>query len=110
MGNIINFNERAKEKETKNQTPKEEMVQIPLPTKKEISVVNAICNTIPEDEMPDIRFWNGQCWEGLFRNALEPYAKENGFNVWDVFAVLLMKINGAKFTEHDDGSISLEIE
>ena len=96
MGDIKNFRdfEDAK-KETKGK------MNITLPTKEEIAILNAITDNYGEDEVVDIAHWNGSCWKSFFEN-IDNYAKDNGFDKWDTRAVILTKILGTEFIITED--------
>ena len=90
MGDIISFNEntRADKKQEEDSGN-----YISLPSLEEIEALKDKAAGYDTDEMIDICHWDGACWKTFFEKVAAAHAEEIGADAWDVFAVLMAKMN-----------------
>ena len=110
LDNIIKFHTNVKDRKAKETEydsvevgPVSEVI---YPTKEEVAVMNALVKQITDrdpDAMVPVNMWNGSCYQALF-NEMEAHAKKVGTDPWDMFALMLNKMNGWRMEKTKDGS------
>ncbi len=81
--------------------------KVKMPVRDEIEALKYLCQEEGRTEdMVIIQHWDGTAWKSYFE-TLEAYAEDEGFDVWDVFAVMMTKIMGTEFRFGEDGQITV---
>lgn len=82
-----------------------------LPNEKiEVIAFNEIAETYSEDEMVDIKHWNGECWKAFYEHMVVPMAEKLEVDTWDYMATCIgVLFNGLRFEKLENGDTQMVI-